>query len=133
MTDNYADVQQSFNRCLQRHDFLRRFYAIFIARDPRIAPKFQNTNWDKQVHLLRHGISASLLYAAGSDLGAAEIEQLSASHSRRGYDIPEWMYDEWLESLIAAVRETDPQMDERLEQRWREAMRPVIATMIARR
>lgn len=129
MKDNYADVQQSFNRCLMRRDFLRRFYTVFIDSDDRIAEKFKDTDWGTQVHLLRHGISASLLYASGGDLGDAEVIRLARSHSPKGYDIPSWMYDNWLESLIATVRETDTKMDERLEQRWREALAPAIKKM----
>lgn len=130
MADNFADVQQSFNRCLMRRDFLRRFYTLFVARDERIGGKFANTDWDMQVHLLRHGISASLMYATGSDLGGSEVGRLAKSHSRKGYDIPAWMYEEWLEALIAALWETDSQMDDQLEQRWRAALKPAINAMI---
>lgn len=122
MSDSYADVQQSFNRCLQRRDFLRRFYTIFTQRDSRIAERFRNTDWDQQVHLLRHGISASIMYASGTGLGQHELERLRQSHGPGQYDIPDWMYDDWLEALIQALAESDSHWDAHLEQRWREAM-----------
>ena len=122
MPDAFADVHQSFNRCLQRRDFLRRFYTIFTQRDPQIAERFRSTDWDQQIHLLRHGISASILYASGGDLGEYELDRLHRSHGPTGYDIPGWMYDDWLESLIETLAETDPEWDERLEERWRQAM-----------
>lgn len=131
--DNFADVQQSFLRCLQRRDFLRRFYELFTSRDQRIGKKFSHTDWDMQVHLLRHGISASILYASGGDLGQSEVERLASSHSRAGYDIPAWMYDHWLEALIEAIRETDSRCSDALEQRWRAALKPAIDHMIAGR
>lgn len=122
MADSFADVHQSFNRCLQRRDFLRRFYTIFTATHPEVAERFRNTDWDQQVHLLRHGISASILHASGGSLGEHEIARLRESHGPKGHDVPGWMYDEWLDSLVSALAETDPQWDEQLEARWREAM-----------
>lgn len=126
MADTYADIHQSFNRCLRDKDFLNRFYRIFLDSDPRIGRKFENTDWKMQVHLLRHGISASILYAAGGDLGEHELARLHKSHGRKGYKVDSWMYDNWLESLIAAIRETDPQIDDQLEARWRAAMSKAI-------
>lgn len=113
--------------------FLRRFYTIFTARDERIASKFADTDWGMQIYLLRHGISASLMYATGSDLGGSEVSRLVQSHSRKGYDIydiPAWLYGEWLEALIAAIWETDTQMNDRLEQRRRAAVKPATDAMI---
>jgi hypothetical protein len=37
------------------------------------------------------------------------------------------MYDNWLESLIKTLSETDSQFDEPLERRWRETMGIAIA------
>lgn len=129
MTDNFADVQQSFNRCLMRRDFLRRFYTVFIERDERIRGRFHDTDWDMQVQLLRHGISASLLYATGGDLGDSEIKRLSKTHTKKGLDIPAWMYDDWLEALMETVQETDQSCTDTLEARWRQALAPAISRM----
>jgi len=126
MPDTYADIHQSFNRCLQRRDFLRRFYTLFVNSHADIAAKFRDTDWDQQIHLLRHGISASILYAGGGDLGDHEIDRLVRSHGRRGYGIERWMYDNWLDALIRTLRETDSQFNDELEQRWRDAMRVAI-------
>ncbi len=129
MPNNYASVQQSFNRCLMQRDFLRRFYTVFLGRDPRIGEKFQNTDWDTQIHLLRHGISSCLVYADGGELGQHEIKRLAKSHSKKGYNVAPWMYDEWLEALIEAIWEKDPEIDDALEQRWREALSHGIKRM----
>jgi hypothetical protein len=48
MTDTYSDVHQSFNRCLQRRDFLSRFYTIFVSSHPDIAAKFADTQTPPQ-------------------------------------------------------------------------------------
>lgn len=122
MADTFADVHQSFNRCLRRRDFLQRFYTIFVSSDPEIARKFRDTDWSQQIHLLRHGISASIMYAGGGDLGSHELQRLHKSHGKRGYDVEPWMYDNWLEALIRTLNETDSQFTPELEQRWRQAM-----------
>ncbi len=122
MNDPYADVYQSFERCLRRSDFLRRFYTIFTGSHPDIADRFRETNWERQIFLLRHGISASILYASGGGLGQDELERLRKTHGPNGYAIPDWMYDYWLDALIQTLSETDPQWSIELEQRWRQAM-----------
>jgi hypothetical protein len=127
MPDPFSDVHQSFNRCLQRRDFLRRFYRLFTDSHPDIAARFRETDWDKQIHLLRHGISASILYASGGSLGHSELAELHESHGPKGHDIPGWMYDYWLEALVEALAETDPQWSPPLRARWREAMGHAIA------
>lgn len=110
-----------------RPQALSRFYTIFTSADPAIAATFRNTDWDQQIHLLRHGVSASILYAAGGQIGSDELERLHKTHGKRGYRIPGWMYDAWLESLIKAIAETDSKFDTQLEARWREAMGVAIA------
>ena len=127
MTDTWSDVHQSFSRCLQRSDFLSRFYTIFIDTHPAIAETFRGTDWKQQVHLLRHGVSASILYAGGGELGTHELQRLHKSHGKKGYDIKPWMYDNWLDALMQTLAETDSQFDPHLEQRWRDAMGIAIA------
>lgn len=127
MTDRFADVQQSLNRCLRQPDFLRRFYTVFMNSDPRIARKFDNTDLEQQIHMLRHGLSCSIAYASGSTLGTSVLDRIGRSHSSRGsIRVEPWMYQTWLDSLLQAVRETDPELDERLEKRWREALGKAI-------
>lgn len=127
MSDPFSDVHQSFNRCLQRRDFLRRFYTLFTGSHAEIADRFRNTDWDQQIYLLRHGISASILYASGGSLGDAELADLHKSHGPKGHDIPGWMYDYWLEALVQTLAETDPRWSSALEARWRDAMGRAIA------
>ena len=126
MTETYSDVYQSFERCLRRRDFLWRFYTLFTESDPQIAKRFQNTDWNQQIHLLRHGISASIMYAAGGGLGRDELDRLRDSHGSDGYNIPDWMYDNWLEALIQTLSETDSRWSPELERQWRAAMGAAI-------
>lgn len=124
----WADVHQSFNRCLHHSAFIRRFYTIFIESHPKIAAHFRDTDWKQQFHLLRHGISASISYADGAEiLGEDELKRLYKTHGKKGYNIEGWMYDYWLDSLIQAVSEADPLYTDQLGQRWREAMGIAIA------
>ena len=60
MADNYDDLQQSYGRCLRGKNFIERFYEIFLASHPDIAPMFAETDFQKQRMALRRGISGGL-------------------------------------------------------------------------
>ena len=40
MSDQYEDLQQSYGRCLRDKRFIERFYEVFMASHPAIAPMF---------------------------------------------------------------------------------------------
>lgn len=127
MTDEYQDVHRSYGRCLRNRAFLQRFYTILMASHEAIPPAFARTDFARQRRALRRGITTALLYAGGSDIVSAEVERMAEVHSRRGRaPVEPWLYQYWLESLIQAVHEEDPQATPELEERWRAAMTPVI-------
>ena len=68
MSDQYEDLQQSYGRCLRDKRFIERFYEVFMASHPAIAPMFADTDFSKQRMALRRGISVAILHAAGSGL-----------------------------------------------------------------
>lgn len=55
MADSYDDLQQSYGRCLRGKNFIERFYEIFLASHPDIAPMFAATDFQKQRMALRRG------------------------------------------------------------------------------
>jgi hemoglobin-like flavoprotein len=55
--------------------------------------------------------------------GNVHLERIAARHSRKGLDIGPHLYDQWLECLIQAVRECDPEFCDETEQAWRRVMR----------
>lgn len=131
MGNNYDDLQQSYGRCLREKNFIERFYEIFLASHPDIAPMFAETDFQKQRMALRRGISAAISHAAGSSLTKRTIDQMADVHSRAGHaPVPPELYRYWVDSLAQAVSETDPEVTPQLIQRWRQGMSVVTGTFI---
>ncbi|PRH83699.1 globin [Arenimonas caeni] len=133
MADNFDDLQQSYGRCLRGKDFIERFYEIFLASHPAIGPMFAATDFQKQRLALRRGISMAISHAAGGGLVKRGIEQMADVHARSGRTpVDPALYPYWVDSLVKAVAETDPQFTPALERRWREGMSAVIQTFSQR-
>jgi len=133
MADNFDDLQQSYGRCLRGKDFIERFYEIFLASHPSIAPMFDKTDFQQQRLALRRGISMAISHAAGGSLVKRGVEQMADAHAAKGRTpVPPSLYPYWVESLVKAVGETDPQFSPALERRWREGMGVVVKTFSQR-
>jgi hemoglobin-like flavoprotein len=131
MSDPYDDLQQSYGRCLREKNFIERFYEIFLDSHPEIRPMFEKTDFQKQRMALRRGISAAITHAAGSSLSKSTVENMSHIHSRHGHaPVRPDLYPYWVDSLVQAVQETDPQITPELAARWRKGMKVVIDTFI---
>lgn len=129
--DNYDDLQQSYGRCLREKNFIERFYEVFMDAHPSIKPMFDKTDFNTQRLALRRGISAAIEHASGSRLSERTVKQMAEIHSRKGrVPVEPSLYPYWVESLVQAVRETDPQVDEALLVRWRQGMSKVIETFV---
>ncbi len=127
MADNYNDVLQSYGRCLQTKRFIDRFYELLMDSHPAMRPAFARTDFSAQRRALRRGISTALMYAGGNAFVEEGVEKMAAVHSRRGRaPVEPKYYAYWLDSLLQAIQESDPQLSPVLEQRWREAMQVVI-------
>lgn len=122
MAENYADVQQSFQRCLTNKDFLKRFYDIFMESHPDIRQMFQGTDFGKQMSLLRHGLSSALNFAGGTKIGQSVLTRIGETHGRSRMNISPTLYPYWINSLVAAVAESDPKFTPKLDERWRQAL-----------
>ncbi len=112
-------VKDSFSRCCVNPKFLDRFYEIFLSSHPAIAPMFRNTDFAKQKQLLRTGLTMVLMHGEGNQVGTQGLGRIGQSHSRKGLKIDPALYPNWVESLIKAVKECDPQCDKSLEEEWR--------------
>jgi hemoglobin-like flavoprotein len=131
MSTSYDDLQQSFGRCLREKNFIERFYEIFLDSHPEIRPMFAKTDFQKQRMALRRGISAAIAHAAGSSLSKSTMENMAHAHSRQGHaPVRPDLYPYWVDSLIKAIEETDPQITPQLIARWRQGMQVVIDDFI---
>ncbi len=127
MADDFNDIQRSYGRCLRRRDFIERFYQILLDSDPSIAPLFRKTDFTQQNKALRRGISTAISFAAGSGIVRRTVDEMAHVHSRSGRaPVAPWLHERWLESMLSAVRESDPMADPVLLQRWRRALTPIV-------
>ena len=132
-TDPYADLHQSYGRCLRDKDFIGRFYDVFLASNPDVPPMFARTDFSKQRMALRRGITMAIFHAGGSRVVDRGIDEMAGVHARGGRcPVPAALYRDWVASLLKVVEETDPEADAALMARWREALGVVVDTFQAR-
>lgn len=127
--DAMERVRSSFARCIITNGFIDRFYELFLASHPEIAPKFAKTNFDKQKGLLVQGILYALQFAGGNQAGEAGLTPIRKSHNRKKLNIEPRFYRFWVDSLVKAISEKDYQYTYTLEYDWRNALKPVVEFM----
>lgn len=133
MADHYDDLQASYGRCLRGGGFIERFYEIFLASHPEVAAMFEKTDFRQQRLALRRGISIAISHAAGMAMVQRSVGEMAQVHSRKGRTpVRPSLYGHWIDSLLAAVREKDPEATPALIERWRGAMGAVVGTFTAR-
>ena len=121
----------SIERCSSSPDFLRRFYTLFLASSDTVAKKFEHTDLRKQARLLKTSLYIMMM-ASGESERIVHLEQLARRHSRTELDIKPELYDLWLDRLVQAVKEFDPQFDLETETAWRRVLQPGIEFMKSR-
>ncbi len=122
----------SLQRCLDRPGFLQRFYELFLASSEEVRRKFEKTDFASQRRALQKSLlEASWIHQPGAE-SIAELKKMAKVHSRTERDIKPEMYDLWLESLIVAAKEADPQFTPGVEAAWRGTLGKVIDFMKAR-
>ena len=124
----------SLNRCLATPDFLHRFYDRFTETSEEVRNKFRKTEFPRQTRVLADSLYALAVAAQGTSegMGWHELDRLAELHDRRHLDIRPELYDTWLECLISAVREFDPEMSSDVESAWRRTLAIGIERMRSR-
>lgn len=127
-----AAFSDSLGRCHARPEFLTKFYERLIGASPEVAEKFRNTDLDKQRRALSASLYAMVLAMEGGQAASVYLDRVARQHGRGELDIPPHLYELWLECLIEAVRECDPQFSDETERLWRDAMAFGVQFMKAR-
>jgi hemoglobin-like flavoprotein len=120
-----ASIERTLGNFRYNEDFITRFYELFLARSPRIAEMFANTNMSAQRTMLHD----SLLYMvefSRTKVISEEIRHLARVHGRSGLDIDPALYDVWLDSLVLAASGMDPAFSPEVELAWRLVLTPGI-------
>jgi hemoglobin-like flavoprotein len=126
-------VEDSLRRCNTDPGFLDRFYERFLRSSPKVREKFVGTDFTRQKRMLQ--ASLQLLLVAAQDDGkrpAPYLDEVAARHSASQMAIGAELYDLWLDSLLAAVREVDPGWSAEVEQAWESVMTVGIAYLVSR-
>jgi hemoglobin-like flavoprotein len=113
----------SLRRCSSDARFYDRFYERFLASSPKVREKFAQTDFVRQKRALSASLHLILLAAHGpATLAARYLDEVADRHSSRNLAIGAELYDLWLDSLLATVREFDPEFGPAVEQAWEAAM-----------
>jgi len=122
----------SLARCYARDGFLERFYELFLEASPEARAKFAGTDLAQQRRMLKASLVLMMLAAGGKTEGMVHMERIADVHAKHKYDIPGPLYDVWLDCLIRAVSEFDPEYTPELGATWRRVLQPGIEFMKSR-
>lgn len=121
-----AAFYDSLDRCLHAPGFLKRFYEIFLASSPEVQQKFQHVDMTRQRQVLHQSLQLTLMAAYGTPESTRGLQSLAETHSRQARDIPPHLYDLWVDALVQAASEHDPQFTPELGPLWRDMLGPTI-------
>lgn len=114
---------RSLRRCNSNPGFLDLFYETFLASSPKVREKFAGTDFERQKRLLHASFYLILLASEDPESGPERyLNHLADRHSVHDLDIGSDLYDLWLDSLLAVVKECDPEFDQKVEDAWEHVM-----------
>jgi len=123
----------SLHRCNGNPAFVDRFYEIFLASSPKVKEKFAQTDFVRQKAALRASLDAMLLAAKSPQTNPQQyLRDLAERHSSRQLNIGAELYDLWLDSLLAAVKEFDPKNSPEVQEAWEKVMMVGISYLLSR-
>ena len=122
----------SYQRCCEQPEFFQSFYRNCFAACPEAAPRFARTDFERQNRLLRHALGLLLIFPKQPELEPSLLARVAGRHSRRDLDVPPSLYPPFVGSLIATVRQYDPDFTPEVEEAWRRTVDKGVQYMTAR-
>lgn len=117
-----ALFDQSYERVLKTslngRDFFEAFYDHFLSSCDDVRDKFKHTDMDVQRKMLKKSFYSLLVFYA-SNSADDYLNKMVCKHSEKGVNIPNHMYDQWLDCLVDTVKEYDTQCDSEIALAWR--------------
>jgi hypothetical protein len=132
--DEKLDYRQLFHdsylRCVvsDQDGFFKRFYELFTAADPEISKAFSHTDMNLQISRLQESL-LHMIDFSNSKVASEQMLRIAAYHGAAEMNIPSYMFDLWIDRLIATARERDTQFSPNIETAWRVFLAPGIAFM----
>jgi len=126
MKEDISKVRLSYGRAISKRQFMERFYELFMSSSPIVARKLALTNIAKQQELLSQAVNMVILFPQGNKIARNALSRIRESHNRDGLDIKPTYYQFWIDSLITALSEHDPDFNDELDLAWRTVVREAI-------
>ena len=123
---------ESLKRCQADPLFLTLFYQKFIVSNASVREKFANTDMHNQKMMLHASLYMIMLATQENKAANTYLEQIAERHSKAELDIGPELYGYWLESLIEAVSQIDPEYSDEIENAWRTVMNYGIEYMTSK-
>lgn len=122
----------SYQRCCDRPGFFESFYRNFLANCPEAAPRFAGTDFARQNKLLRHAVGILLIFPHQPDSEPTLLNRIAERHSRRDLDVPPALYPPFVDSLVATVKDYDPEFTPEIGDAWRRTVDKGVKYMVSR-
>lgn len=122
----------SYQRCCEAPGFFESFYRNFFTACPAAAPRFAQTDFERQNKLLRHALGLLLIFPKQPDGEPTLLTRVAERHGRRDLDVPPSLYPPFVDSLIATVRQYDPAFSPEVEEAWRRTVEKGVNYMISK-
>ena len=98
---------------------------------PAIAPFFAKTEFARQRTLLRDSVYLLVTQDVSDPEMRELLKKLGELHSRAGRNIAPKLYELWLDSICATVKQLDPEWSQSLEDHWRVRLRAGMQIVMA--
>jgi hemoglobin-like flavoprotein len=133
-TSESETFRASLSRCLLDNAFLRDFYQLLMASSAAVREKFKNTDFPRQTRVLADSLYIMAVASESKDDAVAwrELDRLADLHSRSQLDIRPDLYVTWLDCLVKAASQHDPEFSPEIGEAWRQALTPGIEYLSAR-
>jgi hemoglobin-like flavoprotein len=125
-------IGESLRRVLEDRDGIAAlFYEMFFQRHPEARPLFKDVNFKYQTVLLTMALMVVERHYA-SEYRATELYLQHLGHKHHQRAVPPEMYQQWVESLLAALeRFHGADWDAEAASQWRAALDRASKVMLA--
>ena len=123
-----ASYQRAIGNSSYNRDFIGRFYDVFLSKSDRIAEHFKHVDMSTQKTMLHDSLNYMVDFFVSRRTNDY-MNRIARTHSSREHDIEDNMYDTWIDSLVEALREFDPEFNDEVELAWRLVLAPGITYM----
>ena len=133
-TSDSETFRSSLSRCLLDNAFLRDFYHLLMASSAAVREKFKNTDFPRQTRVLADSLYIMAVASESKEDAVAwrELDRLADLHSRSQLDIRPDFYVTWLDCLVKAASQHDPEFSPEVGEAWRKALTPGIEHLSSR-